>query len=76
MGSESSRRRATSCLSWREPGSSCSRFPLATPISSPRFPAHHRDPFDRLLVAQATLEGIGLVSDDEALRRYDVEIVW
>jgi PIN domain nuclease of toxin-antitoxin system len=39
-------------------------------------PLHHRDPFDRLLVAQATLEGIGLVSDDEALRRYDVEIVW
>jgi PIN domain nuclease of toxin-antitoxin system len=39
-------------------------------------PPHHRDPFDRLLVAQATLEGIGLVSDDEALRRYDIEIVW
>ncbi len=39
-------------------------------------PLHHRDPFDRLLVAQATLEGLALVSDDEVLRRYDVEIVW
>lgn len=39
-------------------------------------PFHHRDPFDRLLVAQATVEGLALVSDDEALRRYDVEIVW
>ena len=39
-------------------------------------PAHHRDPFDRLLVAQATLEGLPLVSDDESLRRYDVEVVW
>jgi PIN domain nuclease of toxin-antitoxin system len=39
-------------------------------------PLHHRDPFDRLLVAQATLEGLALVSDDAALRRYDVETVW
>jgi PIN domain nuclease of toxin-antitoxin system len=39
-------------------------------------PLHHRDPFDRLLVAQATLEGLALVSDDESLRRYDVEVVW
>jgi PIN domain nuclease of toxin-antitoxin system len=39
-------------------------------------PLHHRDPFDRLLVAQATLEGLPLVSDDAALRRYDIEVVW
>jgi PIN domain nuclease of toxin-antitoxin system len=39
-------------------------------------PPHHRDPFDRLLVAQAMLEGVALVSDAAALRRYDVEIVW
>ncbi len=39
-------------------------------------PLHHRDPFDRLLVAQATVEGLPLVSDDESLRRYDVEVVW
>jgi PIN domain nuclease of toxin-antitoxin system len=39
-------------------------------------PLHHRDPFDRLLVAQATLEGLPLVSHDVSLRRYDVEVVW
>ena len=39
-------------------------------------PPHHRDPFDRLLVAQAKIEGIPLVSDDQVLRRYDVEVVW
>ncbi len=39
-------------------------------------PLHHRDPFDRLLVAQATLEGLPLVSDDEWVRRYDIEVVW
>ncbi len=39
-------------------------------------PLHHRDPFDRLLVAQATLEKLPLVSDDEWVRRYDIEVVW
>lgn len=39
-------------------------------------PAHHRDPFDRLLVAQALLEGLALASEDEAMRRYEIEVVW
>lgn len=39
-------------------------------------PDHHRDPFDRLLVAQAMSEGLPLVSDDESLRRYEIEVIW
>jgi PIN domain nuclease of toxin-antitoxin system len=39
-------------------------------------PWHHRDPFDRLLVAQAAIEGATLVSRDEALRPYGVALVW
>lgn len=39
-------------------------------------PAHHSDPFDRLLVAQARLEALTLVTDDERVRRYDVPTVW
>jgi PIN domain nuclease of toxin-antitoxin system len=39
-------------------------------------PLHHRDPFDRLLVAQAALEGVPLVSSDRSLRRYDIEVLW
>ncbi len=39
-------------------------------------PWHHRDPFDRLLVAQAALEGATLVSADDALRAYDVPVLW
>jgi PIN domain nuclease of toxin-antitoxin system len=39
-------------------------------------PPHHRDPFDRLLVAQATSEQLAIVSADESLRRYEVEVVW
>jgi PIN domain nuclease of toxin-antitoxin system len=39
-------------------------------------PWHHRDPFDRMLVAQATLERAVVVSRDEALRPYGVPMVW
>jgi PIN domain nuclease of toxin-antitoxin system len=39
-------------------------------------PRHHRDPFDRMLVAQASLEGAALVSRDEAFRPYGVTLVW
>lgn len=39
-------------------------------------PDHHRDPFDRLLVAQARSEGLTLVTADEQLSRYDVDRLW
>lgn len=39
-------------------------------------PWHHRDPFDRLLVAQAQVEGARLVSADARLATYGVDVVW
>ncbi len=39
-------------------------------------PWHHRDPFDRLLVAQAIVERATIVSHDDRLRSYDVPIIW
>lgn len=39
-------------------------------------PDVHRDPFDRLLVAQAMVEGLRLVTADRSLRRYAVQVVW
>ena len=39
-------------------------------------PPHHRDPFDRLLVAQATIEQAAIVSADPELRAYGVPVVW
>ena len=39
-------------------------------------PWHHRDPFDRMLVAQASIEQATLVSHDETLRAYDVTLIW
>jgi PIN domain nuclease of toxin-antitoxin system len=39
-------------------------------------PPHHRDPFDRMLVAQARVVGATLVTHDRALGAYDVPILW
>lgn len=36
-------------------------------------PMHHRDPFDRMLVAQARGDGLTLLTHDEVLSRYDVD---
>ena len=38
-------------------------------------PLHHRDPFDRMLVAQARLGGLTLVTRDRDIARYDVPVV-
>ena len=39
-------------------------------------PWHHRDPFDRMLVAQALAEGAAIVSGDDRLKSYDVTLLW
>ena len=39
-------------------------------------PFHHRDPFDRLLIAQSQLERAPLLTVDDKLRAYDVELIW
>jgi PIN domain nuclease of toxin-antitoxin system len=39
-------------------------------------PLHHGDPFDRLLIAQAKLEGCAIVTGDRAFAAYGVPIVW
>ncbi len=39
-------------------------------------PAHHNDPFDRLLVAQSQLENMPLLTVDAEIRKYEVEVVW
>jgi len=55
---------------------------MALPIShrhalaAAALPAHHRDPFDRLLVAQAQVDGLTLVTGDPQLTAYDVAVLW
>jgi PIN domain nuclease of toxin-antitoxin system len=39
-------------------------------------PELHRDPFDRLLIVQSQMEGMPILTADENLRRYAVELLW
>jgi len=41
-----------------------------------RLPFHHRDPFDRLLVAQAQVEGLTMVTCDAAFAAYGIPLLW
>jgi PIN domain nuclease of toxin-antitoxin system len=58
-------------------GNSFTRLPIEVDhaVAAAGLPDHHRDPFDRLLVAQAQLEGLTLVADDERIARYDVALL-
>jgi PIN domain nuclease of toxin-antitoxin system len=44
-------------------------------ITAGRLPLHHRDPFDRMLVAQAQLEGLTIVTGDAKIAQYQVAIL-
>lgn len=39
-------------------------------------PAHHKDPFDRLLIAQANVEGVVIVSNDPMFPKYTDQVLW
>ena len=39
-------------------------------------PPHHHDPFDRILIAQAQLEGIPIITADTKFAAYDVDVIW
>ena len=41
-----------------------------------QLPMHHKDPFDRMLVAQAQVEAIGIISNDSNFQLYDVDVFW
>ena len=48
---------------------------VAHAVASAELPKHHADPFDRLLIAQAVLEGFVLMARDDEIDKYDVEIL-
>jgi PIN domain nuclease of toxin-antitoxin system len=45
-------------------------------VQASALPLHHQDPFDRMLIAQAQMEDMILVSGDLMFRQYDVSILW
>lgn len=52
------------------------RVELAHVLALDTFPLHHKDPFDRLLIAQAQLEDALLVSSDGVFARYGISRLW
>ena len=42
----------------------------------PTLPDHHKDPFDRLLLATALTEGMTLITADDNIHKYDVRCLW
>ena len=41
-----------------------------------KLPIHHRDPFDRMLIAQSNFEKMPLISNDQTVSQYDAAIIW
>ncbi len=39
-------------------------------------PHHHKDPFDRLIIAQAITENISIISADQYFKSYPINIIW
>jgi PIN domain nuclease of toxin-antitoxin system len=49
---------------------------LAHVLAVEGLPPIHKDPFDRILIAQANVEGAELVSADQLVRQYPVRVLW
>ena len=57
-------------------GAIFSRFEPLTSSVLAGLPDIHRDPFDRLLIAQATAEGLTLIASDEVFGQYPLKFLW
>ena len=66
--------RANSCLRT----SNGTRFPVNVRhvLRLETLPLHHKDPFDRLLIAQALEEDVAILTADPLISKYDVKVVW
>jgi PIN domain nuclease of toxin-antitoxin system len=49
---------------------------LTHTLAVAELPSHHKDPFDRILIAQARSEGMTLMTIDAELTKYPVEVLW
>jgi PIN domain nuclease of toxin-antitoxin system len=53
-------------------------MPIEPPhiLESGRLPFHHRDPFDRMIIAQARVENLIIASRDKIFTEYEVNCIW
>lgn len=45
-------------------------------LAAGALPGPHRDPFDRMLIAQGRIEGLPIVTSDRVFKQYPVELIW
>lgn len=45
-------------------------------LTNTSLPFYHRDPFDRLIIAQAKREGYSIISKDREFEKYDINLLW
>jgi PIN domain nuclease of toxin-antitoxin system len=57
-------------------GFSALHVTVAHALKAAQLPLHHRDPFDRMLVAQASLESLTLLTNDERLKAYGIPAIF
>jgi PIN domain nuclease of toxin-antitoxin system len=67
--------RQTSPAAWRVSGSTAWTSPSSTQRAG-RLPGEHRDPFDRMLIAQAQIEDLAVVTNDPVFDGYSVTRLW
>lgn len=53
-------------------------LPISTThiIANTKLDFHHRDPFDRLIIAQAKCEVLTVISKDKEFKTYDIDLIW
>lgn len=51
-------------------------FDEASALQSLKLPPLHRDPFDRMIIAQAIAHGLAIVTPDPAVAQYPVRVIW
>ena len=59
-----------------ENGISLLSISLSHILELDKLPYHHKDPFDRLLIAQSRIESASIVSRDVAFKNYDCKVIW
>jgi PIN domain nuclease of toxin-antitoxin system len=62
--------------SLRSRGLEVSQFQVRTASAQDFFPGPHKDPFDRMLIAQAQAENLAIVSNEQIFDRYGVRRIW
>ena len=45
-------------------------------IAAASLPLHHKDPFDRTIIAQSNLENLPILTSNSTFQKYDVKIIW